>query len=75
MTPFPTQGSARAWGGVCFAVVERFAKAGTVSRLAEPLKSALSSRQRRAGKYWRALGVAGGSGAARQGRAKGNGYD
>ena len=46
MTPFPTQGSARACGGVCFAVVERSAKAGTVSRLAEPLKSALPGEGR-----------------------------
>jgi len=41
MTPFPTQGRARAWGGECFAMAKRTAKAGTTPRPAQPLKSAL----------------------------------
>jgi len=56
MTPFPTQGSARAWGGVCFAWAIRAAKDGTVSRLAEPLKSALPGGGSGAARLCRAMG-------------------
>ena len=41
MTPLATQGSARAWGGVCFALVKYFGKIGTAELLAATSKIAL----------------------------------
>jgi len=71
MTLLKTQGSARVWGGVCFASAERSGKAGKSSRLTTTSKSALPSHQRCANESRHASGVTGGSGAARRGRAMG----
>ena len=46
MTPFSTQGSARAWGGVCYAKNITSYTVGTTSRLAETSKSALPGEGR-----------------------------